>query len=198
MPTCRYSRGTAAPFRLGRGQLPLNSSPLLARPMHPNEISQPGRRRENLGQEYIGELSLASLGILNLPFDHNTLGIQLALLGHYTLSQLPIMIALELKSYVYEAPTGTQTHYLQTGTPGGPLLLCLHGLGGSTNTFLPLLPYLPKTYNINFVDFQGFGQSPLSTEGPFSVAGHVADLHHLITSLQAADDSTAGVQKVSS
>lgn len=106
------------------------------------------------------------------------------------------MTASELKSSIFRTSKGTAIHYLQAGNSNGPLLICLHGLGGSTETFVPLLPSLPTSYNVILVDFQGFGKSPVSAEGPFSVGGHVSDIHHLITSLQAAPGSESGAQKV--
>lgn len=94
-----------------------------------------------------------------------------------------------LDSLFYIAPSGTQTHFVQTGNPEGPLIICLHGLGGSTETFVPLLPYLPQTYRIILVDFQGFGKTPLTgTREGISVADHVTDLDHLISHLEASPD----------
>ena len=102
----------------------------------------------------------------------------------------------DLKSQTFQIPTGTKTHYIQAGDPKGPLLLCLHGLGGSTETFVPLLPYVPKTYNIVLVDFPGFGKTPLSGAEPLSVTGHVSDLHHLIAYLQAINGSEKEAENV--
>ncbi|KAM0322270.1 hypothetical protein ACHAQA_009559 [Verticillium albo-atrum] len=94
----------------------------------------------------------------------------------------------------FTTPSGTKTHFLRSGTPSGALLICLHGLGGSTETFTPLLPSLPPSHDIVLVDFQGFGRTPLTDPStPLSVASHVADLHHLVTSLQAAKTTTAPI-----
>ncbi|KAJ9157565.1 Alpha beta hydrolase fold protein [Pleurostoma richardsiae] len=91
-----------------------------------------------------------------------------------------------MSSY-FTTPSGTKIHFLQSGNPSGQLLICLHGLGGSTETFTPLLPLLPQSFNVVRVDFPGFGKTPLpAPPARVSVEGHVADLHHLITSLQAA------------
>lgn len=90
-----------------------------------------------------------------------------------------------LKSCTCTTPSGTKLHYLDTDTTSDTLLIALHGLGGSTNTFTPLIPYLPNTFRIVLVDFPGFGKSPLAdSPTPLSVAGHVADLRHLVSSLQ--------------
>lgn len=88
-----------------------------------------------------------------------------------------------MKSNFVAKPDGTKLHYLQSGSETGPLLICLHGLGGSTETFIPLLPRLPPSYQVILLDFPGFGKSPSPTESP-TVAKYVADLHNVITSLQ--------------
>ncbi|KAK2763610.1 alpha beta hydrolase fold protein [Colletotrichum kahawae] len=81
--------------------------------------------------------------------------------------------------------SGTKTHYLLAGDPSGPPLVCLHGLGGSTETFERFLLVLPSSFNIALVDFQGFGKTPLADRTKkLTIAGHVADLHDLLTSLQ--------------
>ncbi|KAH7094256.1 Alpha/Beta hydrolase protein [Paraphoma chrysanthemicola] len=92
-----------------------------------------------------------------------------------------------LASHYHTTASGTKLHYAQTGNRSGSLLLCLHGLGGSIETFFPLLPHLPSTYNIVLVDFPGFGKSPLPEQPDnISIAGHVANLDDLIASLQGA------------
>lgn len=97
-----------------------------------------------------------------------------------------------LHSKFFTTANGTKTHYEQTGDPEGPLLIGLHGLGGSTETYYPLLPHLPTTYNTILVDFQGLGKTPLtSPEKPISISGHVSDLHHLVAHLQATGSDAA-------
>ncbi|KAF2704931.1 alpha/beta-hydrolase [Pleomassaria siparia CBS 279.74] len=91
---------------------------------------------------------------------------------------------------------GTKTHYPRTIDQAGPLLVCLHGLGGSTETFKPLVERLPAGYDIVLVDFQGFGKTPLtSTTKVPSIQGHVSDLHDLITSLQTNDNGRTSENK---
>ncbi|KAH8734238.1 Alpha/Beta hydrolase protein [Ilyonectria robusta] len=89
-----------------------------------------------------------------------------------------------MASNVIETGNGTTLHYLQSGNSHGPLLICLHGLGGSTNTFTPLVSRLTQSYNIVLVDFPGFGKSPVPTQRP-TIPGYVSDLHDVIASLQA-------------
>lgn len=98
-----------------------------------------------------------------------------------------------LSSSFFAAPSGTNIHFLRTGTGSGPLLVCLHGLGGSSDTFLPLLPSLSQTFDIILIDFPGFGKTRLSPQGePLSIPQHVDDLHHLIASLQDSPGKTKG------
>jgi 3-oxoadipate enol-lactonase len=88
-------------------------------------------------------------------------------------------------SAYYTTTAGKKLHYLRTGNQSGPLLLCLHGLGGSSDTFTPLLSYFPSNHNTVLLDFPGFGKSPaLQAPKTISVAGHVADVSELIQALQ--------------
>jgi pimeloyl-ACP methyl ester carboxylesterase len=102
-----------------------------------------------------------------------------------------------LISHFHTTKNSTKTHYLQTGDPSGILIVCLHGLGGSVNTFKSLVNFLPKTYNIVLVDFQGFGQTSLTSKTePLTISGHVSDIHDLITYLQAPKNGLEREDKV--
>jgi pimeloyl-ACP methyl ester carboxylesterase len=108
-----------------------------------------------------------------------------------------IMISPTFESKFFTTSKTTRTHYLQTGNRNGRLIICLHGLGGSVNTFKPLVPYLQEQYNIVLVDFQGYGQTPLTSKTePLSIVGHVSDLYDLVTFLQTDGDSHAKGGKV--
>ncbi|CAH0052012.1 unnamed protein product [Clonostachys solani] len=100
-----------------------------------------------------------------------------------------------MASRFVETASSRKLHCLQTGDPRGQLIICLHGLGGSAETFKPLLPSLPQAYNIACLDFPGFGASPALTERP-TIASYVSDLHDVVTSFQAADESPQDSQKV--
>jgi 3-oxoadipate enol-lactonase len=88
-----------------------------------------------------------------------------------------------------DTPLGYKIHYISFGDSTGQIVICMHGLGGSTTTFETFIPLLSPTCSVVSVDFPGFGKSPLPT-GPdaprISVADHVANIHHLVASLQAA------------
>ncbi|KAL3443195.1 Alpha/Beta hydrolase protein [Aspergillus insuetus] len=93
-------------------------------------------------------------------------------------------------SRYHKTPNRTNTHFTQTGNPTGPLIVLLHGLGGSTETFTPLLPHLrSKTYRLVCVDLEGFGKTPVSSpDVTLSITRYVDDLESLVASLQGAEE----------
>lgn len=101
-----------------------------------------------------------------------------------------------MESGFITTPNDTKYHYLRTGSETGSLLICLHGLGGSTETFKPLLPQIPSDFSIVLLDFPGFGKSPPAPNKP-SIAQYVSDLHYLVTSLQGNTSPETGERKVS-
>ena len=86
----------------------------------------------------------------------------------------------------HNTSSGTRLHYESCGPVNGPLLVLLHGLGGSTTTYSPLLPRLPQDkYRTVSVDFEGQGKTPLSSpKAQLSIRRYVRDLEDLITALQ--------------
>ena len=107
------------------------------------------------------------------------------------------MIARNFTSNYITTSSGTKSHYLQGGDSSGPLLICLHGLGGSTETFLSLLPFLPQGFAIVLVDFQGFGKTSLAnSDRRISIANHVSDLGDLVTSLQGRSGPSASSKTI--
>lgn len=102
------------------------------------------------------------------------------------------MAIQQLESRYYTTKSGKSLHYQEAGSSLGPLTLCLHGLGGSTETFVPLVPLLPENRRIVLLDFLGFGKTPFNdSTGKVSVASHVADVSELITSLHGAPDAAS-------
>jgi pimeloyl-ACP methyl ester carboxylesterase len=107
------------------------------------------------------------------------------------------MVAPPFSSNFFTTSSGTKTHYLRSGDPNGTFIVCLHGLGGSVNTFTSLVKTLPQSYNFVLVDFQGFGQTALKSKSePLSIYNHVTDLHDLVTSLQRDSNGAAAGHKV--
>jgi 3-oxoadipate enol-lactonase len=103
------------------------------------------------------------------------------------------MTTRTLQSSVHTTSSGTKLHYLQAGSASAPLLLCLHGLGGSTESFTPLLPHLPSSYNIVLLDFPGFGKSPFVPKSTaVTVASHVTNLGEFIAAVQGLASPSQG------
>ncbi|KAL4881026.1 Alpha/Beta hydrolase protein [Aspergillus karnatakaensis] len=98
-------------------------------------------------------------------------------------------------SHYHTTPNGTTAHYTQSGNPTGPPILLLHGLGGSTETFTPLLPHLhPEHYRLISIDLEGFGKTPLSTpDTTLSIHRYVNDLESLVFSLQNTSNKSQSI-----
>lgn len=90
-----------------------------------------------------------------------------------------------ISSY-YEIFPEANIHITKSGNPTGPLVVLLHGLGGSTETFVPILPYLePETNQIVSVDLEGFGKTGLSSpDVKLSIPRYVDQLESLMALLQ--------------
>ena len=61
------------------------------------------------------------------------------------------------------------------GPDGAPLLVAVHGLGGSHLNWAAVAPYLTDRYRLVAVDLVGHGRTPIAGRTP-DVAGHVAML----------------------
>jgi pimeloyl-ACP methyl ester carboxylesterase len=59
---------------------------------------------------------------------------------------------------------GVPIHYYQAGEQGDPLVL-VHGLGGSAENWVLLLPVLSRVYRVYALDLPGSGRSPFAPEG---------------------------------
>lgn len=64
----------------------------------------------------------------------------------------------------------------------GPAILCIHGLGGSSNTWTPIMPAL-SGYRVIRMDLPGSARSALGSER-LSIAGYVAAVGQVIDALQ--------------
>ncbi len=72
----------------------------------------------------------------------------------------------------------------------GPVVVCVHGLGGSSNTFTPLMPALARQRVIR-VDLPGSGRSQRA-EGPLSIERFVQALLSMCTRLGVAQAHWVG------
>lgn len=71
-------------------------------------------------------------------------------------------------------PTGSsKVYYEQEGNKNGSAILCIHGLGGTTNFYQPVVSGL-KDYNVVRFDLSGHGRSTLPSNKA-SIASYVED-----------------------
>ncbi|KAJ5698132.1 hypothetical protein N7462_000137 [Penicillium macrosclerotiorum] len=100
------------------------------------------------------------------------------------------MNSLSEISCYHETLKGARLHFTKSGNRSGDLIILLHGLGGSTETFRTILPaLLPEKNCLVSVDLEGFGKSLLSSADPIlSIPRYVDDLEHLVASLQGTSE----------
>lgn len=98
-------------------------------------------------------------------------------------------MTFQLTSSYTQTTNGTKVHINKTLNQSGPLIILLHGLGGSTETFTSLLPYLyPETNRLVSVDLEGFGKTYLSSpDVNISIPRYVDDLEYIMASLQECE-----------
>ncbi|EEA21192.1 hypothetical protein TMatcc_001195 [Talaromyces marneffei ATCC 18224] len=96
-------------------------------------------------------------------------------------------------SYI-QTSNGTKVHIIEAGNQLGPLIILLHDLGGSTETFTPLLPYLyPETNRLVSVDLEAFGKTGLSSpDVHISIPRYIDDLDSIVASLQGSERKQDG------
>src|SRR5947209_1312731 len=76
---------------------------------------------------------------------------------------------------------GFPIHYYCAGRSGPPIIL-IHGLGGSAEGWVSLLPRLSKKSLVYALDLPGFGQTPLAPEG-MNIGTHALYLERFINAL---------------
>jgi pimeloyl-ACP methyl ester carboxylesterase len=76
---------------------------------------------------------------------------------------------------------GLPIHYYCAGRRGTPLIF-VHGLGGSAENWLFLLPRLSKEYLVYAPDLPGFGKTPLAPEGT-NIRTHALYLQRFLDAL---------------
>src|SRR3954462_2715401 len=74
-------------------------------------------------------------------------------------------------------------HYVDFGGPAdGPLVVCVHGLGGSHANWLPIAPPLAGPHRVLALDLGGFGLTRGGARGT-SVTANTGLLHRFLTEL---------------
>ncbi len=72
-------------------------------------------------------------------------------------------------------------HYVDFGGPeGAPVVVCVHGLGGSHANWLAIAPQLARTHRVLALDLGGFGLTRGGSRGT-SVAANTQLLHRFVT-----------------
>jgi 2-keto-4-pentenoate hydratase/2-oxohepta-3-ene-1,7-dioic acid hydratase in catechol pathway/pimeloyl-ACP methyl ester carboxylesterase len=74
---------------------------------------------------------------------------------------------------------GKNLFYQQLGIPNGPPVFLIHGLGGSTSYFYPLVQKLQSTHSLHMLDLEGHGLSPTSALSTVSIASFAEDFYQL-------------------
>ncbi|GAE00170.1 fumarylacetoacetate hydrolase [Paecilomyces variotii No. 5] len=81
-------------------------------------------------------------------------------------------------------------YFEQEGNKDGPAILCIHGLGGTTNFYQPIVSAL-EDYNVVRFDLSGHGRSSLPSKHT-SIASYVEDSESVIDHLGLKDITVAG------
>jgi pimeloyl-ACP methyl ester carboxylesterase len=79
---------------------------------------------------------------------------------------------------------GQRFTYLEDGAgPDRPLVVLLHGLAGSSSTWLPVLPLLSEHVHVIAPDLLGHGRSAKPRSGDYSLGAYAASLRDLLLAL---------------
>lgn len=74
---------------------------------------------------------------------------------------------------------GKKLFYQRLGVETGPPVFLIHGLGGSTSYFYPLVAKLQSTHSLHLMDLEGHGLSPTSALSTLSIASFADDFYQL-------------------
>ena len=79
---------------------------------------------------------------------------------------------------------GQRVSFLESGADsGGPVVVLLHGLAGSSATWLPTMPCLGRHAHVIAPDLLGHGQSGKPRDGDYSLGAYAAGLRDLLVTL---------------
>ncbi|CAG8931905.1 unnamed protein product [Penicillium salamii] len=74
---------------------------------------------------------------------------------------------------------GKNLFYQRLGVETGPPVFFIHGLGGSTSYFHPLVAKLQSTHSLHLLDLEGHGLSPTSALSTLSIASFAEDFYQM-------------------
>lgn len=74
-----------------------------------------------------------------------------------------------------------QLYYRHAGISTGSSIMFIHGLGGTSEFYAPLIASLglDKTHSLHLLDLEGHGLSPTSAASVISIASYASDFHSL-------------------
>jgi pimeloyl-ACP methyl ester carboxylesterase len=74
-----------------------------------------------------------------------------------------------------------QLYYRHAGVASGSPIIFIHGLGGSSEFYTPLITSLglEKTHSLHLLDLEGHGLSPTSAASTISISSYASDFHAL-------------------
>ncbi|OJJ69693.1 hypothetical protein ASPBRDRAFT_46050 [Aspergillus brasiliensis CBS 101740] len=74
---------------------------------------------------------------------------------------------------------GKHLFYQRLGLESGPPVFFIHGLGGSSSYFYPLITKLQSTHSLHLLDLEGHGLSPTSALSTLSIASFAEDFYNM-------------------
>lgn len=78
---------------------------------------------------------------------------------------------------------GRRLSYLESGAAAKPVLILLHGKGGSAARTAPFAARLARDFHVYAIDFRGCGMSDWARDGDYSVEASVADLRQFAAAI---------------
>jgi pimeloyl-ACP methyl ester carboxylesterase len=88
---------------------------------------------------------------------------------------------------------GNRIHYYVRGPEDGPAIVMVHGLGGRSEDWLSLTPYLVKAgYRVYTPDLLGFGQSEEPRDATYSIADQSELVVHFMDAMHIDQADLAG------
>jgi pimeloyl-ACP methyl ester carboxylesterase len=87
----------------------------------------------------------------------------------------------------YVEAGGLRFHYLDYGTPGRPVMLCVHGSAAHAHWFDFVAPGFTSDYHMLSLDLRGHGESEAVDPPQYHYDDYAADLHNVVEALDLRD-----------